>query len=245
MSGSETAILTYHSLDDSGSVISVSPETFRRQMTALAASGLPVIPLDRIRDEHRGVALTFDDAFVNFHQHAAPLLSQLRFPATVFVVTGHAGGWNDWSQSAGIPRLPLMDWPRLREIADAGMDIGAHSVSHPHLPELTRGQVEAELKACRDEIEHRLGRRVQNLAYPYGAENKVVRRVAAQYYRLACGVEMGFVRPDSLPMRLPRLDMYYLRDESRFGRFCRGQARVYLTTRRLMRELRALMMVRS
>jgi len=245
MSASETAILTYHSLDDSGSVISTRPDVFDRQMRALADSGLPVVPLSRIRDEPRGVALTFDDAFQNFFDHAAPTLARHRFPATVFVVTGHCGGWNDWPQMAGIPRLELMDWPQLREIAGAGIRLGGHSVRHPRMTTLTDSQVDEELRACHRAIEDSTGQPVDSFAYPYGAVNAAVRRAASRHCRLACSVEMGFVRADADPLCLPRLDSYYLRDEARFARFCRGQARIYLTTRRLLRELRGLMMVRS
>ena len=50
-----SAILTYHSIDDSGSVISVSPEAFRRQMQMLADSGTPVVPLAEVlRRPRRG-----------------------------------------------------------------------------------------------------------------------------------------------------------------------------------------------
>ena len=40
-----SSILTYHSLDDSGSVISTPPSLFRRQMEYLAGRGIPVVTL--------------------------------------------------------------------------------------------------------------------------------------------------------------------------------------------------------
>jgi len=43
-----SAMVTYHSIDHSGSVISTSPAVFERQMEALAACGVPVVPLDRV-----------------------------------------------------------------------------------------------------------------------------------------------------------------------------------------------------
>ena len=42
------------------------------------------------------LALTFDDGFANFAEHAVPVLQRLSFPATVFVVSGHCGRLNDW-----------------------------------------------------------------------------------------------------------------------------------------------------
>jgi hypothetical protein len=43
-----SAIVTYHSIDGSASVISVSAAVFERQMESLAACGVPVVPLDRV-----------------------------------------------------------------------------------------------------------------------------------------------------------------------------------------------------
>src|SRR5690348_2083040 len=103
-----SAVLTYHSLDNSRSVISLPPAVFRDQMEALAGSGTPVVPLSEIHNRPGAVSITFDDGFANIADHALPILQRFSFPATVFVVGGHCGGYNDWpSQPPGIPRLPL------------------------------------------------------------------------------------------------------------------------------------------
>src|SRR5215831_16583733 len=92
-------ILTYHSIDDSGSVISTSPEVFRRQMECLHALNCKVISLKefaRVINEGAGlprrtVVLTFDDGFRNFAAEAFPVLRRYGFQATVFLVTDTAG----------------------------------------------------------------------------------------------------------------------------------------------------------
>src|SRR5215813_12064633 len=91
-----SAIFTYHSLDHTGSVISVRPDDFRRQMEALAASSVKVVALPQIRKHPDAVAITFDDGFGNFTEHALPVLERLRLPATVFVISGYCGGRNNW-----------------------------------------------------------------------------------------------------------------------------------------------------
>ena len=51
MTRGRSCILTYHSLDSSGSVISIRPEIFREQMESLAETGARVAPLKRcLRD---------------------------------------------------------------------------------------------------------------------------------------------------------------------------------------------------
>ena len=80
-------ILTYHSLDQSGSVISMAPAAFREQMRLLAARGFVGIGLGQLLDAWGGratlparpVVLTFDDGYSSFIEHAAPTLTALGF----------------------------------------------------------------------------------------------------------------------------------------------------------------------
>ena len=97
------AILTYHSLEASRSVISLRPEIFRRHMRSLVEQKIAVVSLeDILSPRHDGetqpaVALTFDDGFADFLYGAYPLLHENHFPATVFLVSGYCGKMNDWS----------------------------------------------------------------------------------------------------------------------------------------------------
>src|SRR5262245_6746784 len=115
MNGPKSAILTYHSLDETGSVISTSPGLFRRQMESLAERQIPVVPLEQIGEAPGAVAITFDDGFRNFLECGLPALLQYRFPATVFVVSGFCGQSNSWPQFCAVPQLPLMSWSDLTQ----------------------------------------------------------------------------------------------------------------------------------
>jgi peptidoglycan/xylan/chitin deacetylase (PgdA/CDA1 family) len=148
------AILTYHSIDSSGSPISVAPDAFARHVVWLASGRVSVEPLaaivqggDCAADGRDRVALTFDDAFENFGTVAWPRLRASGLPATVFVVSEHVGGTNRWDgvPAPGIPELPLLSWDALGACAAAGADIGAHSRTHPHLPDLPAAARQDEL----------------------------------------------------------------------------------------------------
>lgn len=244
MTRQHSCILTYHSLDDTGSVISTSPRVFREQMDWLAAEGVPVVPLTRIRETPGAVAITFDDGFRNFLNEAVPILQKHRFPATVFVVAGFCGGWNDWPSQPhdnGIPKLPLMNWEEVGEAATAGMAIGCHTVSHPYLSRLAIGDLEDELHRSRAEIERRTGRTVESLAYPYGDATSAVRAAASRFYRLAVSTRLDFLEPRSDPLDLPRLDTYYLRGRFWFRGLYKTYGTAYLSARRCMRGLRRMM----
>jgi peptidoglycan/xylan/chitin deacetylase (PgdA/CDA1 family) len=233
------AILTYHSLDESGSVISIHPEVFRRQMEALAAGGVKVVPLAEILDHSEAVAITFDDGFENLATCAVPVLERLSLPATVFVVSGYCGKRNDWpTQRAGIPRMPLLSWAALRNLPP-GISLGAHTVTHPDLAALAEPEMCREVRDSRVEIEQRTGRAVNTFAYPYGAVNAPSAEAVRRDFAIGCGTRLNFTQPESDRAVLPRLDTYYLKSARWFGQPFGWPMRAYIGMRRSLREIRA------
>jgi peptidoglycan/xylan/chitin deacetylase (PgdA/CDA1 family) len=233
-----SAILAYHSLDDSGSAISVSPERFQRQMEFLASSSVAVVPLDEALRRPNCVALTFDDGFRNFLDCALPHLDRLRLPATVFVVSGYCGGKNNWpTQPPGVPNLPLMDWHDLASLPP-GISIGAHTKTHPRLTALTEIECERELLDCQHEIEQRLTKRARWLAYPYGSLSASVTATAGRHFDLAVGTSLEFLSSRSRALSLPRIDAYYLRGRFSLERLFRPSGSLYIGFRKVFRDVR-------
>jgi peptidoglycan/xylan/chitin deacetylase (PgdA/CDA1 family) len=241
MTRDRSCILTYHSLDSSGSVISIQPGVFREQMESLAEAGARVTPLHAVCKTPGAIALTFDDGFRNFYEHAFPVLQRLRFPATVFVVSGYCGGQNNWPsqpKNNGIPAADLLRWSEVEELARAGIEIGAHTVTHPRMSLLSPQETEEELLRSRDAIEDRIGRPVRSFAYPYGESTPGVRAAVGRHFDRACGTRLAYLSESADPIDLPRIDMYYLQKPFWFKglRWMRGSA--YLGTRGLLRGLR-------
>lgn len=210
------AILTYHSLDPSGSPISVSPDQFRRQVEWLASGRVRVVPLPdllRLPPTASAVALTFDDGFRNFGEVAGPLLRDYSLPATLFVVAGHVGGTNAWGGRADprVPTLPLLDWSDLGRLAEQGVRLGGHTRTHPHLTRLAAAALTDELAGVAETIRTETGHRPEEFAYPFGDVNRDVAEAARQVYVLGCTTALRWVRPADDRLLLPRLDMYYLR----------------------------------
>jgi peptidoglycan/xylan/chitin deacetylase (PgdA/CDA1 family) len=240
------AILTYHSLDDSGSVLSTEPWRFAEQMKILHDQPCQVVSLAEaqraLADGGPGqdlVALTFDDGFHNFAEHGLPVLRHYQFPATVFLVTDFCGKTNSWpSQPVGIEPRSLLGWRLVQEIAGSGITFGSHTRTHPDLTRLSPRSVERELRDSRLILEAALGQPVDSLAYPYGAHKAAVRRAAAGEYRLACSTGLGYCAAGSDPYGLERLDTYYLRNLHLFRELFSPRAQAYFRARRLMRDLR-------
>jgi len=151
--GYKVPILTYHSIDDSGSVISTSPDKFRSQMHYLRDKHFNVISLKNVVTNirkklplpPRSIAITFDDGFKNVYNIAYPILKDYGFTATIFLVPGYCGKNNQWDgQPKEIPILDLLDWEEVREMANNGIDFGAHSMTHEVLAKLSLEE------ACRE-----------------------------------------------------------------------------------------------
>ena len=241
MNARRSFILTYHSLDTSGSVISTAPEVFREQMACLAGTGVPVVPLTRVRETPGAVALTFDDGFRNFIDVAVPVLARYKFPATVFVVSDFCGKRNDWPsqpRDGGVPTLELMAWEEVRKAAKAGIDIGCHTATHPFLTRLPDAQLDEEMRNCRKAVEDRTGAAADTFAYPYGDFNPRVRQAAERHFRLACTTTMGFLKPHSGWWDSPRLDVYYLRNPLWFRGLGEWYGSGYIYVRSLLRSVR-------
>lgn len=238
------AILTYHSIDRSGSPISVAPEEFRRHAAWLASGRVRVVPLADLvglPPDADAVALTFDDGFINFAAEAAPLLGAHALPATLYVVAGHAGGDNAWGGriDARVPRLPLLDWPALGRMAEQGVELGAHTRTHSHLTQVSPAALEDELAGAADTIRRETGRVVKSLAYPYGDADARVAAAARRCFPLGVTTELRMLAAGEDSLLLPRLDMFYLRAPGRLEAWGTSRFAGRLWLRAQARRLRA------
>jgi peptidoglycan/xylan/chitin deacetylase (PgdA/CDA1 family) len=238
------AILTYHSIDDSGSPISISPAAFAGHLEWLASGAVRVVSLDQLAAAGEGedlVAITFDDGCANFATEVAPGLGERGLPATLFVVTDHAGGDNAWGgrPDPRVPELALLDWDALGRLAEAGIAIGSHTRTHPRLAGLEPGRLEDELAESAASLEHRLGRRPGWLAYPYGSVDPAVTAAARRHYRGGVTTEHREVRAGDDRLRLPRLDAYYFRNADGLDRWGSATFRSGVWLRRQARRARA------
>lgn len=240
-------ILTYHSLDESGSVLSVSPQAFVSHMRLLHEMGVRVVPLAEIwrllndeTSEGNLVAITFDDGYRNVYDVGFPVLRSFGFPATVFLVSDHCGKTATWPrQPAPMRSLPVLPWRAIREMSAAGFAFGSHTRTHRDLTRLPASVAEDEMVASKRVIEDATGLPVLLFAYPYGAYDARVQALASAHFRMACSTRLGFVRQKSDPYALDRIDVYYLRAPLFFSRLFSPEIDPYIRMRRTLRDLRA------
>jgi peptidoglycan/xylan/chitin deacetylase (PgdA/CDA1 family) len=224
------AILTYHSIDESGSVISVSESVFRGHVNWLARGGVRVVSLDtlmRLPADENAVALTFDDGFVTFGDIAAPLLAEHGMPSTLFVVSDAVGKTNRWPGRAdrGVPELPLLNWASLGRLGSQGVQVGSHTRTHASVARLAAAQLRDEILGCDERIRSELGFTPAAFAYPYGALSDAAVGLVAARYAWGCTTDMRSVRKDEARALLPRIDMFYFREAGQLERW--GTARFH------------------
>jgi peptidoglycan/xylan/chitin deacetylase (PgdA/CDA1 family) len=237
------AVLTYHSIDESQSPISISPDQFRAHHKWLTSGHVPVLPLEELlsqptADDH-AIAVTFDDGFLNVREAAASLAAE-GVPVTLFVVSGQVGGTNAWGgvAQAGIPTLPLLSWDDLEVLLAKGVAIEAHTRTHPRLTGLSGDRLDAEMQGSADDLQGRLGVASTHLAYPYGVVDPVVAARAERFFRRGYTTEFDVVRPSDPPMWCPRLDMYYFREGRALEAWGSPGFRARLLSVRLRRGIR-------
>jgi peptidoglycan/xylan/chitin deacetylase (PgdA/CDA1 family) len=236
------AILTYHSVDETGSAISIRPSVFDRHVRWLASGRVSVVGLTElldVPDDRDALAITFDDALANFRSEAWPRLKEHGLPATLFVPTAYVGRTNNWGTMPGgdMPELPILDWRSLARLQEEGVTLGSHSRAHPDLRSLDPTAAREEVLGSIDDIERETGRRPESFAYPYGYWDAAVAAIVRQACRCACTTELRPLERSDACHLLPRLDAYYLNGPGRLEDFGKSIFREYIRARARIRVL--------
>lgn len=181
-------ILIYHQVGaDLGRQMEVTRGAFEFQLKWLMGHG-SIVSLDEAiaRRGERGASdlfvLTFDDGYRDIYSEALPLLTEAKVPYTVYVTTGPVE-----SGVAATPggRAEPLTWDQLRQMAEGGATIGAHTHSHPDMRILTRPEAELEVERSNHLIEVRLGIRPKDFCYPYGFWSRSADDVVRSAYMTA------------------------------------------------------------
>ena len=141
--------------------------------------------------------LTFDDGFRSWLTDGLPLLQRLGVRATFYVCPGLLG-----KQHGQVPGEAgrLLDEDEARTLAEAGMELGSHSLTHPDLRLVEEAELATELRESKTAVERITGRPCRTLAYPYGHFDERVAQAAAEAgYELAFGWLRGPWRPLEAP----------------------------------------------
>jgi peptidoglycan/xylan/chitin deacetylase (PgdA/CDA1 family) len=197
-------ILLYHSVSSAPAPVirsfAVDERSFCDHLDLVVERGLASLTVtgfvDAVEREdrqllERAVVITFDDGFADF-ETALPALASRGLSATLFVATGLLRGAPRPVHAPAVTGH-MLEWDRLRELPASGIEIGAHSHSHPQLDTLTPRRAREEIALSRRLLKEAIDTEIEVFAYPNGYSSPRVRRlVRVEGYRAACAVKDTF-----------------------------------------------------
>jgi peptidoglycan/xylan/chitin deacetylase (PgdA/CDA1 family) len=223
----------YHRIaDDSESNISpyyrlsTAPSRFAEHMAWIAESGRRAVSIERAfaaaktnPDQlNQLVAVTFDDGYQDFLEHAWPALALHQFSATVYLPTAFIR-----SQRQSFKGHPCLTWQEVRELRKHGMHFGSHTVHHPVLFHQPWKDIRAELSQSKDTLEQELSESVDAFAYPFaypefdaGFTRKFELALQEFGYTSSATTRIGRWRTAGSRLSLPRLPVNTCDDAALF-----------------------------
>jgi hypothetical protein len=169
-------ILMYHSISTNlfglshpHSQINTTPEMFSTQMRWLRNGGYQSVDLSEMvdglsnaQDMGKKVVITFDDGYRDIFVDGLPTLKQCGFTATIFLATDRIR-----DTPMRFEGVDYLTWKDVRELHEAGMCFGSHTVTHPDLRSMEPEQIYYELGYSKEVIEQKLGIAVESFSYPF------------------------------------------------------------------------------
>ncbi|HEU5105429.1 MAG TPA: polysaccharide deacetylase family protein [Solirubrobacterales bacterium] len=215
------AILAYHAVSDLGddpvlAEYGIPAARLAEQLDALAAHGWNFVDLDAVLAAFEGrgtlprraALVTFDDCYVDLLSEGLPVLRERGVPALAFAVAGLTGAANEWDRPLGARELPLLDGDGLRQLAEAGIEIGSHAMTHRPLARLEPEEATKEVAESAQLLESLGLPRPRALSYPHGETNAAVETAAAEAgYLAAFTVDPGIADRSRNRLALPRIEV--------------------------------------
>lgn len=197
-------ILMYHYIrdadpaDELGYNLSVSPINFDLQMKWLKDNNYETMNMSDLTDKNqttinkifginkKPIVITFDDGYEDAYTAAYPALKKYNFSGTFYIIRNYVG------------RTEYMNQSQIDALADAGMEIGSHSLSHPNLASL------AEIQQRTQIFDSKL--QATSFCYPAGKYNETsVALLKQAEYATAVTTKPGIMNESSNIFELPRV----------------------------------------
>jgi peptidoglycan/xylan/chitin deacetylase (PgdA/CDA1 family) len=199
----------YHSISPNAQKddrLTITPETFKRQMDFLKKHRYNVITLkeavniikNKKKAPYHTIALTFDDGYKNNYTYAFPVLKEYNFPATLFIIVNEVG------RSQG----DRVSWDDIKIMQASGLiTIGSHTLNHSYLIDLaSQEEITNEVRDSKKALEEKLGCKIDVFSYPAGRFNEKIRQVVIDAgYKFAVATNPGKKIPDDDIFAVKRL----------------------------------------
>ncbi len=184
----KTPVLMYHTIapppeNDAYAYLYVEAAEFEEQIRYLAENGYTFLfPDEMYYADHceKPVVITFDDGYMDNYENAYRILKKYNAKATIFVACNN------------IDQAWMLDKAKIKELADSGLiNIGSHSKTHNDLTSLAPEALQEEMAGSQWLLEQITGKKITNIAYPFGKFNDDVIWQAKRYFACGFSVNVG------------------------------------------------------
>ncbi len=207
LADASAVVFMYHRFGEtSHPSTNIAIEQFEAHLKELKSGAYNILSLPDIADAlrrglplpERTVGISIDDAYLSVYTVAWPRLKAAGFPFTLFVST----------RAVDQGLKSNMNWGQVREMADAGVTIGHHMASHPHMLAAAAGHNGRELVEASQRFAEKLESKPALFAYPYGEASLAVRKLIMEAgFSAAFGQHSGVIGGHGDLYFLPRFSM--------------------------------------
>ncbi len=167
--------------------------------------------INRLAYGKRYIIITVDDGYRDNYELLFPLLKKYNFKAVIYAVSGEAfNRWDVEVPSNPEKRVELMSPEQIKELSESGLvEIGGHTVTHPHLNRLTPNEQKQEIYDNKVALENIVKKGLTSFAYPYGSLNEDSKTIASKVgYRFAVATDSGPIETHNDEFQIRRIAIF-------------------------------------
>jgi len=207
ISSYKVPILMYHYIRDVdksegelGANLSVSPAKFDTQMKWLSDNAYKTVGfqylLEPYKIANKPIIITFDDGYRDAYTNAFPILKKYNFTGVFYIII----------DSVGKPEY--LTWEMIKEMKNAGMQFGSHTLTHPDLRNISASDLDFQLRKSKEKLDKELGQSTTDFCYPAGKYNEdAITALKNIGYKTAVLTSAGVASEESNLLKLPRQRM--------------------------------------
>tara|TARA_B100000886_G_scaffold331866_1_gene283907 strand:+ start:1496 stop:2317 length:822 start_codon:yes stop_codon:yes gene_type:complete len=180
----------------------VSLELFKDQIEYLEKNDYEIDSISNIQDfsedtsKFKKVYITFDDGFLSVYKNAYPILSEKKFPFSVFISTKFIKENND---------NDFMNWDMIKILEDNNVEIYNHGHSHKSFVAMNIDDAKKDILHSKKIIEEKINYKSNVISFPYGETNNEINKFLKDSgYKMAFGQHSGIINKNSNFLNLPR-----------------------------------------
>ena len=194
----------------------ITPQRLEELLLLYRQKGYRFVSIDQVYEMQQTklylsqpfVCVTLDDGYLDNFIEALPVFRKFDCPFCVYMPTGFVDGTANcwWYPSENVPFLSVN---QLRQLAAEPLcTIGAHTINHPYLSQISSKEKHKEIVTSKHHLEDIIQLPVNHFAYPLGDfDDECLDIVCKAGFHTAVAAWGGGVRSNSCVYALPRVKM--------------------------------------